>query len=173
MSNKNNKKNKKAGGKKLSVKMIVLIIVCAVIGTSVLVVGGIHLYKRLKPADPLPEKPNSPAMEPEQGFLDGSDVFDEARYKINKKTDGNIQEIIEEIINRDEQMVGLGAEVYSDDKYSDDFPERYILVRFDGYGIYELLNVELPGFNEYKRGVYIDGYMYMFSGDSFRVENIG
>ncbi len=76
-------------------------------------------------------------------------------------------------IKRDKQMVGLGVEVYSDDKYSEIKPERYILVRFDGYGIYELLNVELPGLNQYKRGVYIDGYMYMFSGDSFIVENIG
>ena len=76
-------------------------------------------------------------------------------------------------INREKQMIGLGVEVYSDDKHSDEYPEKYIVVRFDGYGIYELVNVELPGTNEYKRGVYIDGYMYMFSGDSFVVENIG
>ena len=75
-------------------------------------------------------------------------------------------------INRDKQMVGLGAEVFSE-KYSDESPDRYILVRFDGYGIYELLNVELPGYTQYKRGVYIDGYMYMLSEDICRVEYIG
>ncbi len=76
-------------------------------------------------------------------------------------------------INRDKQMIGLGAEVYSDDKGSHEHPNRYILVQFDGYKLRELLNVELPGLNEYKRGVYIDGYMYMLSGDTFKVENIG
>ena len=74
-------------------------------------------------------------------------------------------------INREKQMVGLGVEVYYGGKY--DCANRYILVGFDGYRIYEIIDVALPGLNEYKRGVYIDGYMYMLSGDTLVVENIG
>ena len=36
----------------------------------------------------------------------------------------------------------------------------------------ELINTKLNGTPEYKRGVYIDGYMYMFGVNDFKVEKV-
>ena len=77
-------------------------------------------------------------------------------------------------IDRENQLVGLGVTVnrYSAEKYGNESEGRYILVRFDGYKLREVLNVELDGMNEYKRGVLIDDYFYMLSGSELRVEKI-
>lgn len=71
-------------------------------------------------------------------------------------------------IDRENQLVGLG--VYQLDR--DANHSRYILLHFDGYNLVELLNVELPGENACKRGVYIDGFMYMFGRETFKVEKV-
>lgn len=76
-------------------------------------------------------------------------------------------------INRAEQLVGLGVTTYGNGVYvTDTAAQRYILVRFDGYELHEILNVELHGDNTYKRGVLVGEYMYMFSGSEFRVEKV-
>lgn len=73
-------------------------------------------------------------------------------------------------VNRDMQMMGLGISTYAaDDKYA---TQRYIVVQFDGYKLREMVNVELGGNEQHKRGVYIDGYMYMFGGNDFKVVEI-
>ena len=80
-------------------------------------------------------------------------------------------------IDRENQLIGLGIIDYSmdflvDKPSPDTVNSRYILLHFDGYNLIELLNVELPGDNSLKRGVYIDGYMYLFGENSFLVKKI-
>lgn len=66
-------------------------------------------------------------------------------------------------VDRKNQLVGLGVVSYNGGESS------YILLRFDGYELVELLDVKLSGDPETMRAVYIDGYLYLF-GDDFRVE---
>ena len=77
-------------------------------------------------------------------------------------------------VDRENQFVGIGIvdnNYYDSNKYSDE-ASRYILLHFDGYELVELINVQLDGDPTNKRGVYIDGYMYMFGHDDFKVEKI-
>lgn len=72
-------------------------------------------------------------------------------------------------IDRENQLVGLGIVDYSHGDYNN---SRYLLLHFDGYNLIELLNVELQGENSLKRGVHIDGYMYLLGENAFRVEKV-
>lgn len=76
-------------------------------------------------------------------------------------------------IDRQNQLIGLGIinSQYNTDKSSYE-TSRYILLHFDGYELTELVNVVLEGRPVNMRGVYIDGYMYMFGSDDFKVEKI-
>lgn len=69
-------------------------------------------------------------------------------------------------IDRENRLIGLGLEDYKDGT------SRYLLLFFDGYELIPILDVKLNGINEYKRAVYIDGYLYIF-GDQFLIEAIG
>ena len=77
-------------------------------------------------------------------------------------------------VDRKNQLVGIGVAEsrYTADKYSYETVSRYIVLHFDGYELTELVNVPLSGTPENMRGVYIDGYMYMFGNNDFRVEKI-
>ena len=73
-------------------------------------------------------------------------------------------------VDRQNRLVGIGV---IDRSYTvSDEKMRYILLGFDGYDLVELLNVSLSGVPENMRGVYIDGYMYMFGSNSFKVEQV-
>ncbi|MBR3879578.1 MAG: beta-propeller domain-containing protein [Clostridia bacterium] len=77
-------------------------------------------------------------------------------------------------VDRKNQFVGVGVidnSYYNTDKHSDE-ARRYILLHFDGYELVELVNVPLFGDPANMRGVYIDGYMYMFGSNDFKVEKI-
>ena len=80
-------------------------------------------------------------------------------------------------IDRENRLLGLGITDFSRDAIVD-YPtnntvnSRYILLHFDGYSLVQLLNVELQGENSLKRGVYIDGYMYMLGENTLRVEKV-
>ncbi len=77
-------------------------------------------------------------------------------------------------VDRKNQFVGVGVidnSYYNTDKHSDE-ARRYILLHFDGYELVELVNVPLFGDPANMRGVYIDGYMYMFGFNDFKVEKI-
>ena len=67
-------------------------------------------------------------------------------------------------VNRQDQLVGIGV--------INNGQSRYILLQFDGYELVELLNVSLDGKPANMRGVYIDGYMYMFGQNDFKVEPV-
>ncbi len=77
-------------------------------------------------------------------------------------------------VDRENQLVGIGVvdnRYYNTSKYSNE-ASRYILLHFDGYKLTELINVPLGGKPGNMRGVYIDGYMYMFGRSDFKVEKI-
>ncbi len=64
-------------------------------------------------------------------------------------------------IDRENQLVGLGIRVNGD--------TRYIVLYFDGYDLIEVANIPLNGDVNFQRGVYVDGYMYMFGENDFKV----
>ena len=72
-------------------------------------------------------------------------------------------------IDRENQLVGLSINFYSNYK---GITETYVLLHFNGYELEELLLTELPGENENKRGVYIDGFMYLFGENAFKVIDV-
>lgn len=77
-------------------------------------------------------------------------------------------------VDRQNQLIGIGIvdnNYYNKDKHSNE-AIRYILLHFDGYELVELINVPLYGNPANMRGVYIDGYMYMFGQDDFKVEKV-
>ena len=70
-------------------------------------------------------------------------------------------------IDRQNQLVGLGISDYEGC--------RYIVLHFDGYDLTELLSASFDdsaGLLDNMRGVYIDGYMYMFGFNEFKVEEV-
>ena len=67
-------------------------------------------------------------------------------------------------VDRQNQLIGVGV--------TDNRQSRYILLHFDGYELIELVNVALNGNPANMRGVYIDGYMYMFGQNDFKVEKV-
>lgn len=71
-------------------------------------------------------------------------------------------------VDRENQLVGIGVI----DNNTSNKASRYILLHFDGYELIEVLNVPLVGEPSKMRGVYIDGYMYMFGVNDFKVEKI-
>ena len=73
-------------------------------------------------------------------------------------------------VDRQNQLIGLGV-AYS--SYADRTTgSSYLLLHFDGYELIELVNVPLGGLPANLRGVYIDGYMYMFGKNDFKVEKV-
>ena len=91
--------------------------------------------------------------------------MDNAKYSIEYKS---------YYVDRQNQLIGIGVidnSYYGTDKYSDQ-AKRYILLHFDGYELVELVNVPLNGEPSKMRGVYIDGYMYMFGLNEFKVEKV-
>ena len=70
-------------------------------------------------------------------------------------------------IDRQNQLIGLAVSDYQG--------VRYILLHFDGYDLTELLSASFDdsaGLLDNMRGVYIDGYMYMFGFNEFKVEKL-
>lgn len=67
-------------------------------------------------------------------------------------------------IDRKNGLVGIGVRA--------DLESRYLLLRFDGYELKEVINTPLSGENDQKRAVYIDGYFYMFGTNDFQVAKI-
>ena len=73
-------------------------------------------------------------------------------------------------IDRQNQLVGLG--IYDYHNYQGTRSTGYILLQFDNQKLIELVNVALNGSPDNMRGVYIDGYMYMFGKNDFKVEKV-
>ena len=71
-------------------------------------------------------------------------------------------------VDRQNQLVGIGVV----DKSGGNTETRYLLLHFDGYELIELVNIQLSGEPAKMRGVYIDGYMYIFGFNDFKVEKV-
>ena len=71
-------------------------------------------------------------------------------------------------VDRERGFIGIGVTDYNEKEGE----SRYILLAFNGYDIYPIINVALKGDNLTKRGVLIDEYMYMFASDEFKVVKI-
>lgn len=69
-------------------------------------------------------------------------------------------------IDRENGLIGLAYEDYYT-KYS----QKYLLLYFDGYRFHKLLDIPMEGNYNLVRGVYIDGFMYIF-GDDFHVARL-
>ena len=77
-------------------------------------------------------------------------------------------------VDRKNQLIGVGIvdnRYYDIDKYASR-QSRYVLLHFDGYELVELIDTPLAGSPAAMRGVCIDGYMYMFGQNDFKVEKI-
>lgn len=74
-------------------------------------------------------------------------------------------------IDRENDLIGLGVYNYNSGVHNGK-PDRYILLSFDGYNLFEVINTELTGNNATKRGVLIDGCFYMLSENDFKVTNL-
>lgn len=73
-------------------------------------------------------------------------------------------------IDRANQLIGLGIEQY--ENYSNVRKEKYVVLQFDGSVLREVVSAEVTGDNQNKRGVYIEGYMYMFGTNGLTVKEI-
>ena len=66
------------------------------------------------------------------------------------------------LINRKEGLVGLGINFeYSAGEYLQGDTERYVLLHFNGYDLIPIVNTALEGDNAKKRGILIDGMLYL------------
>ena len=72
-------------------------------------------------------------------------------------------------INREDQLLGFGYS--SRDEETRTWVGYYTFIKFDSEreSFVELLTVSLGGYANDQRGVYIDGYMYMFGENNFKV----
>ena len=76
-------------------------------------------------------------------------------------------------IDRENGLIGMGITVWNFSGLSSNHQnDRYIVLRFDGSALHEVVNAYVTGDNSYKRGVYIDGYMYMLGDNGLTVEKI-
>jgi len=90
----------------------------------------------------------------------------ESVCKYEKNTVEFSQDYKSYYINRKEQLVGVSINSYNERV------TEYVLFKFDGYELVELVRQELDGNYEYHRGVLIDGYFYMFGENDFVVKNL-
>ncbi len=68
-------------------------------------------------------------------------------------------------VDRENGLIGLGVQTGS--------ATKYVVVFFDGAQLRELVDIPLSGDTSQMRGVYVDGWFYMFGGNDFKVKNIG
>jgi uncharacterized secreted protein with C-terminal beta-propeller domain len=89
------------------------------------------------------------------------------KYTLNNT--GYSEEYKSYYIDRENHLIGLGITDHGRMNYND---SRYLLLHFDGNELREVLNVSFTGANDLKRGVYIDGFMYLFGENNFKVFNV-
>ncbi len=123
-----------------------------------------------------------------EGFLLGigvGDLWDTVKIEVYEERDGGVISVAKYevehagystdyksyLIDRERNLVGLGISHHDLYNKTDD-GGRYVLLCFDGYRLIQLVNVPLQGPDSYKRATYIDGYLYMFSQDTFLVVQV-
>ena len=96
------------------------------------------------------------------------EVYEEAAEGVRsvavyeKKGANYAEEYKSYLINRKEGLVGLGINFeYSAGEYLQGDTERYVLLHFNGYDLIPVVNTALEGDNAKKRGILIDGMLYL------------
>jgi len=74
-------------------------------------------------------------------------------------------------IDRENGLIGLGTYTY-DPYYQSKYIDEYTVLSFKDRALTEEIRVELDGNPTMKRGVYVDGYFYMFGYNDFKVERL-
>lgn len=75
-------------------------------------------------------------------------------------------------IDRENRLIGFGLKL-EPYYYSGAYNGRYLLLSFNDYELHPIVNEALSGENDFKRGVYIDEYFYMFGAEGIKVAHIG
>ena len=113
----------------------------------------------------------------------GYDSYDSFKAEIYRETETSVESVCtyyvhksvfsetykSYLIDRENRFIGFGIDNL---QYANGIQERYILLYFDGSELREVVNLRLPGNNDYKRAAYIDGYLYMFSYKNFQVAKV-
>ncbi len=125
------------------------------------------------------------------GYLCGigrGDRWDDFKVEIYEETDDGVRSVCSYelenteystnyksyYIDRKNQLIGVGIFDYYNYKLNKDSNEneRYLLLQFKENKLVELINTPLAGDMENMRGVCIDGYMYMFGENNFKVQKV-
>lgn len=76
------------------------------------------------------------------------------------------------LIDRENSLIGLGM-ITGEDRTEEDWNiYRYYLLYFDGNELHEVMNAGSRDYNDFKRAAYIDGYIYIFCHDDFKVVKV-
>lgn len=73
-------------------------------------------------------------------------------------------------IDRENQLIGLGVSMWDNRTY--ETKNYYIVLRFDGKQLKEVVRTELGGNYNTQRGFYKDGYFYMCGENDFQVKEL-
>lgn len=73
-------------------------------------------------------------------------------------------------IDRENQLIGMGF--FDGTQEEQENRPRYLLLHFDGENFNVLLDEQLDGLSDAKRGFYFDGYFYLFGESDFAVHAI-
>ncbi len=83
------------------------------------------------------------------------------------------------LIDRENQLVGLGINIsgnyyFKDDAFTQNTEQgsKYILLHFNGFEIAEIVCEDLAGDPETQRGTVIDDYLYMFGAEDFKLADV-
>ena len=88
--------------KKMSNKKIAIIFISCIVGLALVIAASVIIYKIVDKEPEIP-KPNSPAIETEPPFADGTEAFDRAQYTISESSLTDIDEHIKNLKDLDEK----------------------------------------------------------------------
>ena len=94
------------------------------------------------------------------------EVISVCKYEVDDATYSRVYKAY--LIDREKSLFGLAVEYFTGNGYEQD----YILLQFDGQKLVELVKTPIKGWCDQVRAVMIDGYLYMFSSEEFKVANV-
>lgn len=77
------------------------------------------------------------------------------------------------LVDRENGLFGLGVDNLTYYIQDEETYERYMLFHFDGSELKVLVDEPLSGNYDFKRAVYIDDYLYMFSDEEYKIVKVG
>lgn len=94
------------------------------------------------------------------------EVISVCKYEVDDATYSRVYKAY--LVDRENSLFGLAVEYFNGSGYEQD----YILLQFDGRGLAELVKTPIKGWCDQVRAVMIDGYLYMFSSEEFKVARV-